>query len=412
MGSSPGVHERSQSADSAQDPPRPSEPTSPARGHAPSGHAPPGHATSGHAPSGHAPSDHATSDHATSDHATPDARRHRLNHFRRANATMAFWSSGAVSLANVLYLATTPQGPNRTFIWIVALVAITNGIATMVIARRWRLTRQLIHSWTGTQLVLISVAAAADGGLSSPFMVILALPISMSAMVMSPRAMRGYTALAVVAIVLVGYSSGSLALGPVAIWSTTIVGLSLVGLGFANNTRRLTRKLNQANKELLELSRKDPLTGVLNHRCFYEEVDLALARAHRSEAPVSVLVLDIDHFKDVNDHHGHPVGDEVLRAVAGSLRASTRTGDVVARTGGEEFAVLMPDTSLADAASVAERVRATIADAGGPVPVTASAGLSAFPEHGTTSSRLVRIADDALYAAKHAGRDRLSSAPC
>ena len=325
---------------------------------------------------------------------------------------MAFWSSGAVSLANLLYLVTTPDGPNRPFIWMVALVAVTNGIATMVIARRWQLTRRLIHSWTATQLALIATAAAADGGLSSPFMVIMALPISMSAMVMSPRAMRGYTALAVVAIVLVGYASGTLAPGPVAIWSTTIVGLSLVGLGFANNTRRLTGKLNQANKELLELSRTDPLTGTLNHRCFYEEVDLALTRASRSGSPVSVLVLDIDHFKDVNDQHGHPVGDDVLRAVADSLRASTRAGDAVARTGGEEFAVLMPDTPLDEAISVAERIRATITDAGGPVSVTASAGLSAFPEHGTTTSSLVRIADEALYTAKRAGRDRLATAPC
>lgn len=324
---------------------------------------------------------------------------------------MAFWSSGAVSLANLLYLVTTPDGPNRPFIWAIAVIAIGNGIATMIIARRWQLTRRLIHSWTATQLVLIATAAAADGGFGSPFLVILALPISMSAMVMSTRAMRGYTAMAVIAIVIVGYTSGTLAPGPVAIWGVTIVGLSLVGMGFANNTRRLTGKLNQANQELLELSRTDPLTGALNHRCFYEEVDLALARANRrEEAPVSVLVLDVDHFKDVNDQHGHPVGDDVLRAIANSLHASTRSGDVVARTGGEEFAVLMPDTPLRDAGSVAERIRAAITDAGGPVPVTASAGLAAFPEHGTTSSRLVRIADEALYSAKRAGRDRLAIA--
>jgi diguanylate cyclase (GGDEF)-like protein len=157
----------------------------------------------------------------------------------------------------------------------------------------------------------------------------------------------------------------------------------------------------------------DGLTGLPNKRAVTDALKRTFALATTAQAPLALLLLDLDHFKQVNDQRGHPVGDQVLANVGATLRGVLRAGDFAGRNGGEEFAILLPGTSITDAIEIAERVRAAIADisiSGSDVSVTASIGLAAFPDHASTLDRLERLADAALYVAKRQGRNRVELA--
>jgi diguanylate cyclase (GGDEF)-like protein len=165
-------------------------------------------------------------------------------------------------------------------------------------------------------------------------------------------------------------------------------------------------------------ARTDDKTGLLNNRGWNEEADRELARARRTGSTVSVAVLDLDHFKVVNDTWGHPAGDAVLRAVGEVLRETVRKGDVIGRFGGEEFVLLLPDSDATEAGAVAERVRAGIAamavvatdKRGAPVVIdhrTVSIGLSVGSGGLAELDALLRTADAAVYDAKTGGRDQV-----
>jgi diguanylate cyclase (GGDEF)-like protein/putative nucleotidyltransferase with HDIG domain len=159
---------------------------------------------------------------------------------------------------------------------------------------------------------------------------------------------------------------------------------------------------------LSDAARTDPLTQLPNRRGFRELLDLELERARRGETPMSVLIGDLDHFKDVNDRAGHHVGDAVLQRVAALLREGVRQIDVAARIGGEEFAVILPGSDAQQAFAVAERLRCHLRDAfaDATVPTTISFGIASHPAHAETAASLVRAADEALYGAKESGRNR------
>jgi diguanylate cyclase (GGDEF)-like protein len=164
--------------------------------------------------------------------------------------------------------------------------------------------------------------------------------------------------------------------------------------------------------ELQRLSSTDGLTGVHNHRHFQERLRDEFRRAQRYDDALSLILLDLDHFKAVNDQYGHAAGDGVLREVAGALQRGVRETDLVARYGGEEFAVLLPRTHLTGALTVAERVRRELRalrlGVEGTLRVTASLGVSSFPHRTVlTPEQLLLTADEALYRAKHEGRDRI-----
>jgi diguanylate cyclase (GGDEF)-like protein len=170
--------------------------------------------------------------------------------------------------------------------------------------------------------------------------------------------------------------------------------------GLAYDVARTQERLRAA-------ASKDSLTGLLNHGAFHARVAEAVAVARRHARPLSVVVLDLDHFKRINDGFGHAEGDRVLRSVALSLAAAARPGDAAARIGGEEFAVLLPDTTAEQAGAIAERLRAaaaTVTAAG--EPVRSSAGVATWPADVADAATLLAAADEALYAAKRAGRDR------
>jgi diguanylate cyclase (GGDEF)-like protein len=165
--------------------------------------------------------------------------------------------------------------------------------------------------------------------------------------------------------------------------------------------------LRKKNEELEMLSTTDSLTGLDNHRSLMQRLDEEEARCKRERRSFSVLVGDVDHFKQYNDAFGHPAGDEVLKAISDIMRDAARPIDCVARYGGEEFVVLMPDTGPADALELAEHIRARVAAkkfTGR--KMTLSIGVAAFPEDADNAEALISIADEALYQAKREGRDR------
>lgn len=162
----------------------------------------------------------------------------------------------------------------------------------------------------------------------------------------------------------------------------------------------------------------DPLTGLSNRRALVDGLAGAVARATRAMQPVSVIILDLDHFKDVNDRYGHLVGDRVLQTVAEALSVDARTGDLVARYGGEEFALVLEQSGPEGAMRRAERLRSRIAglqipiDGKPPLEITASFGVASWPDHAEpTPQAVLSEADAALYAAKRRGRNRCELAP-
>jgi two-component system, cell cycle response regulator len=163
-------------------------------------------------------------------------------------------------------------------------------------------------------------------------------------------------------------------------------------------------------EDVQRMAETDPLTGLANRRVFENALEREIARASRTGQPVSLLMLDADHFKQYNDRFGHRAGDELLQSLAHALVEHSRVFDTVARYGGEEFAVILPECSVEEAHTVAERLRLVSSAVEGRMPVTLSGGVATFPVHARDGASLIEAADAALYESKRAGRDRLSMA--
>ena len=192
--------------------------------------------------------------------------------------------------------------------------------------------------------------------------------------------------------------------------------------------RRAEEELREANEKLQrrmdeiealqetlrDQAVRDPLTGLFNRRYLMETLNREIARCQRDGQPISVALIDVDHFKAVNDTLGHEAGDRILVAVGGFLLSEVREGDAACRFGGEEFVVVLPNTPLEVALRRAEEWRSAmrqIPAASDGSPVTISVGVATAPAHGRTAEAVVRAADEAMYGAKAAGRDRVVAAP-
>ncbi len=166
----------------------------------------------------------------------------------------------------------------------------------------------------------------------------------------------------------------------------------------------------QLFEEVEHHARTDFLTGLPNHRFFQATLSAELGRAQRHNHQLSLLIIDLDFLKEVNDRFGHPSGDKVIRSVADTIRSSCREFDFAARYGGEEFTVILPETPLSGAIQLADRIRERIAAEYFPGigSITASIGISNYPVNALTKEDLIRVADQALYVAKNGGRDRVA----
>lgn len=205
---------------------------------------------------------------------------------------------------------------------------------------------------------------------------------------------------------------------------TLSIGLGLAGAAFLVSAVRSSRILSSAMRQNLrlnhqlvkakaaaeQLARVDELTGLYNRRAFYEYGGLLVTQSQRAQSPMSVIILDLDFFKQINDDYGHHAGDRVLRHVSGTIVSGLRETDVCGRVGGEEFAILLPGTTLAPAIAVAEKLRMLLAQT--PITVgdkklkvTASMGVA---EGNEGLEAMLNIADSSLYEAKEAGRNRVA----
>lgn len=180
------------------------------------------------------------------------------------------------------------------------------------------------------------------------------------------------------------------------------------------SAEQLSIDLKLANETLRELAFRDGLTGLFNHRYFQEVLELELERAERYKHPISLILVDIDFFKDINDTFGHPAGDYVLKEMADMLTKLVRRIDIVARYGGEEFAIILPETALTGGKILGQRIRRGIEQMKinfeeKPISITISCGLACnnFTDQPITRSDIIRKSDQALYAAKTNGRNRL-----
>lgn len=172
------------------------------------------------------------------------------------------------------------------------------------------------------------------------------------------------------------------------------------------------KEIQRLQTELREQAIRDFLTGLYNRRYLNDTLERELARAQRDAYPVSCVIIDIDHFKQVNDTYGHEAGDKVLQNLSSLLTAQTRAGDITCRYGGEEFLLVLPKTNMQEASRIAERCRASfqasaVTSGNTEVRTTFSAGVATYPAHGATSDEILVAADNAMYQAKAQGRNRV-----
>lgn len=175
-----------------------------------------------------------------------------------------------------------------------------------------------------------------------------------------------------------------------------------------------SRALSKAITELEYFAGHDPLTDLYNRRIFEDLLKYEVSRAKRKNYKFSLILIDLDNFKYINDTYGHHIGDIVLKSVADILEASIRDGDLVARIGGDEFVILLSETELEKALIVAERIRKNLENnklcifEGAVISVSASLGVVEFPTHGTTKEELMMVVDNALYRAKDLGKTKFT----
>jgi diguanylate cyclase (GGDEF)-like protein/putative nucleotidyltransferase with HDIG domain len=324
-------------------------------------------------------------------------------HDVRWRALGALFIAGGVMAAITLLLPVDP-GLERLPIGLVCLVAVITGVLLI-----WR-AEQLPASelWLGVVLafgtVEITLAVIFSRSIPSPYSLIYVWVGFDGFFFLGRRA-----AFANLAFVGVNYAlamvftpvQGHAQLGR---WLLLIGTVAVIGV-LADILRSRSDVLIAT---LSEVARTDSLTGLLNRRGFEERLSDELARADRSGAPVSLVVGDLDHFKLVNDRFGHAGGDDALRRFSQLVIQSKRSIDGAARIGGEEFALVLPDTDAPGAHVVAERLRRLVRDSmvDYGLPVSVSLGVATYPRHGQTSDELLRRADQAMYLAKRLGRDR------
>lgn len=313
----------------------------------------------------------------------------------------ALWLAAGL-LVHLSVLAGVDTETDRSVVAALGLLGIAVG-AAMVLASR-RLPAGLM--WVGLLLAIGATSASVVGAgePDTPFILLFAWIGMQAWYFLPPRVAGAMTALTVLATAATMWGIAQPEDG-VAAWWAMVMGTIATTSTMVAVLRRRSDRLVAA---LAEAASRDALTGLLNRGAFAELGAAELARAQRRGTPLTVVLGDLDSFKCLNDRFGHQRGDDALRAFAALLGEHARKGDISARVGGEEFALMLPDTDAAGAVATAERlrkaVRGRLATPDGE-PVTVSFGVAAFPDDGNDLHALVGSADHALYAAKSLGRD-------
>jgi diguanylate cyclase (GGDEF)-like protein len=309
----------------------------------------------------------------------------------------------------LVYLALTPQGAHRTILWIVAVLWFGCAATNLLLAPRlaaWHRRAQFSAFWNILAALAVGGVAALDGGLDSPLLLLLFLPAAFAALAFTPimAGACGVATLGSGAFVWLTDSTPTFTDHYAVMLFAVLCGS--FALSVAASVNRVNREKNEAVlvERIAELAMTDGLTGCAVHRVFHQRFEEEIARSLRNGHPLSLMMIDVDSFKAVNDTYGHLVGDHVLAAIGQALRQQSRSFDLVGRLGGDEFAVLMPDTEPSAALALAERIRLEAA-AGLEVPVTLSIGVSGLDLSEPTVEHMLDDADFSLYQVKGAGRD-------
>jgi diguanylate cyclase (GGDEF)-like protein/putative nucleotidyltransferase with HDIG domain len=293
-----------------------------------------------------------------------------------------------------------PRGSDVPALFALYGVALAIGATTLAARDRLQPLTLLLPLTTASVLVALGMLATdARTGVYAMFYVWIALTAAYFLTWTQVAIQAAFIAATYAAVLAIQRPDGAAEQWVIAT-GTVVVVCGLVGM--------LRRGVAGLFTRLADSARTDPLTELLNRRGFEELMEIELERSRRGESPLSLLVIDLDHFKAVNDEFGHPIGDRALRLFARALSETIRRVDRPARIGGEEFAVVLPDTEPHSAYLLAERLRRRLAEEvpAHPVRLSASIGVACSPRHGLTVSELMHAGDRALHAAKALGRDR------
>ncbi len=318
------------------------------------------------------------------------------------------WATGVILLGAIWYVASGDAEVNADrALPIIGITAVMSILAPLApwprfINRPWWMF--VMYGWSAAQLALVGIAVYLDGGLESPVILAAAITLTSGAMAYPPGAVAALTVATTALPFVVGVASGD-PLGVIVLIATMLGSIGVLAHAVAANHRDAYERLVLLKQRVENLAFEDALTGCHNHRSFHEHLEVMSRQNDRAADKLALALLDLDHFKAVNDVHGHPVGDRVLAAVGETLRSAVRDGDIVARIGGEEFAVLSIVEENDGARQLAERLQTAIRTVDDPLPTTASLGVAVMPDDAVTPDGLIEVADRLLYAAKRAGRD-------
>ena len=315
------------------------------------------------------------------------------------------------TLVVMLYLDLTPSGPHRRLLWFIAalwLVFAAGGVllAPMIASRPWRSTYSV--TWTVASTYAVGLVAILDVGLESPILLLLFLPLIYGTLMFSPKAAMACGVSALLSLALVGVTDQQhSAKGGSFMLFAVVAGAAILSVAASINRTHIERHEEQLLATLAALASTDELTGCAVRRILRQRTEEEIQRALRTQSPLSLLMIDVDRFKSVNDSYGHVVGDRVLATIGGILLENVRAFDVASRLGGDEFALLLPETDERGAVMVAERIVKNLASHA-EVPVTLSIGTSCLDRSNPTVEHLFDEADLALYQAKRGGRDGIA----
>jgi diguanylate cyclase (GGDEF)-like protein len=313
-------------------------------------------------------------------------------------------------LALMGYMALTPDGPHRMILMtldvvtILASVFVVGPVGTRSLSASWR--DIFFFAWSVGTVAVIAVAIGLDGGAGSPLAGLLVLPVLFGGLLYPLREVIGLALVAVSSFGLI-YAIGPSEGGARALASAVMIGIAGSISAMAAMNRAISEEQRRTLTERLHrLATYDGLTGCLNYQSFQSTLINEVQRTERYGRPLSLIIADLDGFKAINDRHGHAVGDSALISIANALRDGVRSTDVVGRIGGDEFAIMLPETLTVDAGQLVERLQTAIDRVATPEQVTLSFGLSTWHGPEDSPSELLRRADTALYEAKQDGRDR------